>query len=527
MEGPTPQIATYVARPTPSRLPRARASALRAGDVGVAGQLDRPVEVQLVVPGVVGPAQTVVVGELLLRDQVLAPDGRRVHADLGGVAVDEALHQERGLGAPAAALGAERDGVGEGGVDLAEGRVDVVHPADGASHQGGGDTGADRRGVGAEVGVAGAAHGGDAAVAGACEGDVLAVVAALDGGAHQPGAGVHPFHGPSERLGQEQDQRHVGVQVPLGAEAAADGRGDHPELVEGDAEDQRGEQEAVVVRPLGGGVEGVLAGDGVVVAHRAARFDGAVDGALVDEVEFHGDLGRGDGRVGAVLVAAGPVRVQVAGDGLVQLGRAFGEGLVGPGDHGQGLVLDGDRGQCGGGLARGLGDDHGDGVAHVAHGVPGEHGAGAGKSVGVGREVALDPAGYPDAGQRHHVGEVGGGGHLQHAGQLLRRLGLDGEDPGVGHGAAQDRHVGGAGQIDVRHVLRLAAQQLRVLAAVQRLSEQAVPDGCGLLRLSRLLPRHCGHLPHTSVPAAVAAAAAGTSARSAAQARCTPRTTLW
>ena len=102
-------------------LPAAAGAGLERGHVGVVGHLHGLLERRRVVAGVVHPAQAVVEGELLGLHEVLPADLGRVHADLGGETVDQALDQEGGLGSARSALGAERHDVGERRVDLAEG----------------------------------------------------------------------------------------------------------------------------------------------------------------------------------------------------------------------------------------------------------------------------------------------------------------------------------------------------------------------------------------------------------------------
>ena len=71
-----------------------------------------------------------------------------------------------------------------------------------------------------------------------------------------------------ELAGEGDAEQLLGVDVELGAEAAADRRGDDAELVLGDAERER-QHDLQDVRDLRGGVEGEVAAEGL--GHRRAR----------------------------------------------------------------------------------------------------------------------------------------------------------------------------------------------------------------------------------------------------------------
>ena len=135
-DGPTPATATYEPIPTPSRLPRCRASALRAVRFAVVDLGQRLLERGRVVARVIRPAEVVLVRERVGLDLVLAPHLGRIHADLGGVQVDDPLGQEGRLGPARAAQRTDRHGVGVDDVDLVERVVDRVLAGDRARRSG-------------------------------------------------------------------------------------------------------------------------------------------------------------------------------------------------------------------------------------------------------------------------------------------------------------------------------------------------------------------------------------------------------
>ncbi len=83
------------------------------------------------------------------------------------------------------------------------------------------------------------AHGGELAVGVGGELDVLDLAASLDGGDGVLRAGLVPAHRHAELAGEGDAQQFLGVHVELGAEPAADRRGDDAELVFGHTERDR------------------------------------------------------------------------------------------------------------------------------------------------------------------------------------------------------------------------------------------------------------------------------------------------
>ena len=90
--------------------------------------------------------------------------------------------------------------------------------------------------------------------------DVLDLAAALDAGDGVLGAGLVPADRHAVLAGERDAQQLLGVHVELGAEAAADRRGDHAQLVFGDAE-RDGDHHLEHVGDLGGGVQREVAAE--------------------------------------------------------------------------------------------------------------------------------------------------------------------------------------------------------------------------------------------------------------------------
>ena len=118
----------------------------------VIGRLQRELQGRDVIAAVVLQRDRGLVGVGVLRDEIAAAQLGRVHAELVGREVDDALEQEGRLGAARAAIGVDRHGVGEDrlGLDIdRRGRV-------GAGEQGpveiGRDAGRKGRQIGAHIG---------------------------------------------------------------------------------------------------------------------------------------------------------------------------------------------------------------------------------------------------------------------------------------------------------------------------------------------------------------------------------------
>ena len=214
---------------------------------------------------------------------------------------------------------------------------------------------------------------------------------------------------------------------------------------------------AVRVRRLVAVVDVELAGLRVEVGDHPARLQRRRVAARVDDVARDDRVGLGEGAVGRVLVAGLPGRAgEVVGLALLVVAdqrRVVVERLARVDDGVERLVVDVDQLQR---VARDVlvGRDHArDLLALEADLVAREHGL---------RVV----------GDRRHPGqaerlEVLGRDHGGDAGQRERGGGVDRVDPRVGEGRTQDRRVHHPGQADVVEVVALAADEARVLLALQ------------------------------------------------------------
>ena len=166
------------------------------------------------------------------------------------------------------------------------------------------------------------------------------MVAAVRVGHEAFGALAGPLHRAAHLAGRPGDDRLFGVVVDLRAEAAADIRRHDAQLVLRDVQHEGAHQQPDHMRVLAGGVQREVAGGGVEVADRGARLHGVRDQAVVGQVELHDLCGAGEHAVHHRLVADVPVVAEVAGDVVVHLGRARGDGVRQARDRRQVGVVD-------------------------------------------------------------------------------------------------------------------------------------------------------------------------------------------
>jgi hypothetical protein len=338
--------------------------------------------------------------------------------------------------------------------------------------------------VGAHVGLELDPHAEQLALLGGGHLHVLDDAAALDGGQVAFGAGLCPLDRLAELAGQGDGGELLGVDLQLGAEAAPDLGGDHPELGLGDPEAQ-GQEEPHKVGDLGGRPDGELALGGHRLDDDAARLDGVGDQPGVEVALLDDHRGLVEDPVD-VAVAQLPGVELVAVELLVDDVGAFGHRLLDAVDHRQLVVVDLDR--LGGvdGVLAAVGHDHGDDLAHVADPVLG-HRPVVGDAGVLGRLARIGAAGHRP-GTGHGRGPLGGdllaGEHGHHPGQLLGRGGVDRGDVGVGDRAARERQPQHARQGDVVGVAALAGDQLGVLLAHQAATHPALGPRLGYLRHS-------------------------------------------
>ena len=114
------------------RKPDAAHQALLLGGLGALGKFlpvgdfHRPLHVRGEVAGIVDLAGRGLVGHRARRDEILAPDRIRRHAEFSRGGIDQPLDHIGRLGTSGAAIGIDRHGVGEHRADPAVERLDVV-----------------------------------------------------------------------------------------------------------------------------------------------------------------------------------------------------------------------------------------------------------------------------------------------------------------------------------------------------------------------------------------------------------------
>jgi hypothetical protein len=295
------------------------------------------------------------------------------------------------------------------------------------------------------------------------------VVAALAVRQDRFGPGAGPLDRTAQQLRGQEHQAVFVVNSGFHAEGAAHVLDDHTDLAFRHLEDLAGHPGAIGVRPLGGGVEGVVAFSEVVVADAGARFHSRGDDAVDDKV-FLDDMGRGgEGGIDFRLVTAGMykgdvVRAFVPHDRHARLRR-----IRRSGNGRQRLIVHGD--EVGGvhRLVRGLGDHEGDVIADAADLAASERGR---RRHEHGRAIAQF---HPAA--RRDVAEAGGlpvvaGKHRKYSrrGQCRRRV--DGADHRMGVGGAHHHAMGHARQLDVVDIAPAAPKQARILGTRHPLADR-------------------------------------------------------
>jgi hypothetical protein len=267
----------------PRSLPLASLADLARGEAVDVGQRLRLVHARVVVAGVVLQRHRRLVREA--GDEVALADLVLPQVHFPGAARHQALQQVGGLGPARAAVGIDRRGVGEPGIDL---DVDLRRGVLAGQQRGvedGRHRGGEGRQVGAQVGVGVHAHGEELAVLVHRHLGVAHVVAAVRVGQEALAAlAVHLMA--VELLGRPGQAHVLGVQEDLGAEAAAHVGRDHAHLVLGQAQHEGRHQQALDVRVLVGHVQRVVVGAAAVAADGRARLDRVGNQPVVDQVEL-------------------------------------------------------------------------------------------------------------------------------------------------------------------------------------------------------------------------------------------------
>ena len=274
----------------------------------------------------------------------------------------------------------------------------------------------------------------------------------------------HPAHRTAEPPRRPGDERLLGIELALVAEAAAHIGRDHAQRALGHAE-LLGHLLADVVRRLRRAHERELAGAGLDGRERRPRLDRRADEAVVDEIDR--DLVRRGLERGAHrrLVAARPAEADVAGRGLVQLRRAARLRGARVGDRRERLVVDGDAlGGVGRRVAR-LRDHRRHRLADMADAAARQRVARRLRHL-----LSVTRADDPERPHRQHAvrRHVGAGEHRDDAGRGGCRRHVDRADAGMGMGRAHQHAVERARQLDVGDEFSAPEQEAPVLDPAQR-----------------------------------------------------------
>ena len=258
-----------------------------------------------------------------------------------------------------------------------------------------------------------------------------------------------PGHGEGDEL--------LGVHVELRAEAAADRRGDHAQLVLRHA-GRRRQHHLEDVRDLRGRPHRVLAAVGLRHDRHAAGLHGRRDQPLLDVALLDGVDGVGEGGVDGGLVGDQLPVVRLVRAERVVDHDPVGQRVLQVDDGLERLVVDDHRADGVGRPVAAVGHDHRDDVAHVARLVDRDR---------VVLRVLHVVGDRPGAGHRRDPGvlQVGAGEHGLDAGEGQRVRGVDAGDAGVGVRAAHHPQPAGPRDDEVVDEAALAGEERRVLLA--------------------------------------------------------------
>ena len=273
--------------------------------------------------------------ERVLGDEVLAPHLGRIHADLGGVEIHHPLDRLCRLGSSSASERRHRRRVRDHRAALDFDPVDVVDA--GREHRGERRHEGPDSGVGARVLRDVELVGEHLAVPRPAQRHVEPLPAAVSERVHALGARLRPAHRDAVVLRQPDDERLLGAERGLRAEAASDVGRDDPQLVRIEPE-RRAEAVVVPVRHLRREPGGDLAVRRLGCGR--AHLERACGHALADERVRHDDVAALEQRR-VVIHAARPardVRPDVREEQQLVLC-----GLLRVEEHRQRLVLDGDE----------------------------------------------------------------------------------------------------------------------------------------------------------------------------------------
>ena len=390
-------------------MPRTRPCLLRRlgalGKLLPVGDFHRALHMRGEVAGIVDLSGRGLVGHRLRRNEILAPDRIRRHAEFSRGRIDQPLDHISRLGAPGAAIGIDRHGVGEHGADAAMEGLDIIEPGQhaGAAMR---NVGPEGREIGAHVAHQVDVHAQELAVLGQRHLRGRDVVAALRVAHEVIGAVGGPFDGLAQLARGDRDQRVFAIGKQLCAEAAADVGADHPHLFHRHLQHHAAQDFAQAMAALAADRQRQVIALGVVFGDRGARFHEVGDDARIDDRYFGDRMRLGKGGLGCLLVADRHVEQHIAGLVGPDLRRALLDGVDEADHRGQRRPFDVDRLDRVAGLVDGIGDHEGHGVADMAHLVLGEDRVWrAGEGIGFQVEQARQIAEIADLGrgqnQRH------------------------------------------------------------------------------------------------------------------------------
>ena len=418
---------------------------------GVVGGVQRLLKRGHVVARVVHRAERGLVRLGELRQQVLAAHLRRVDPGRVGEQVHRPVDRGGGLGAAGPPVGADRRGVGRHRAGPRLGPRDVVRAGRHQDRQHRQERA--RLRVGAAVLDDLDPVGEDGAVPPAADGDPLFLGAAVGHRQHVLHARLRPARRAAQLPRDPADDPLLGVDAELGAERAADVRGDDPHLVGLEAEHRHqralGALRALVRDP--GGQPPVLApdGGGGPALHRRGRDPLVLDDGGGDDLAALEEAGVARGRVAE---GADDVRPRL---GEEQAALAA-QRLVHGDDGGQDVVIDVHQLDGVLALVHLLGHDRRDRLADEPHHAAGEqrllHGL-------------VHVRHHRGKGAEPRVRQVAGRVDGEYAGRLERGADVDAVDRRVRDGGADEVHVTGARQpfvLDVFCVDGSGAQEARV-----------------------------------------------------------------
>ena len=430
------------------------------------GKLEGLVQSGRVVAAIIGHQHRGLVRVHIRLDEVLPPEVRRIHLQVAGRPFDQPLDDEGRLRPARTPIGVDRRGVGVDPVDLGVDRRDDVLTRQQGGVQIGRRRGAEQVRVAAEIGVCPDPQAEDPAVGVGRQLRLGDMVAAMGVGHEALGPLGGPLDRPSELHRGVGAGHLLGIDVDLRAEAAADIRGDHAQLVLRRQGDEGRHHQPRHMRVLAGGVQGVLVHARVVVAQGGPRLHRVGGQPVVDDVERRHMGGVGERGLGLVLVAEGPEEGRVVRRLVMELRRVVSRG-IGRADHMRQLVIS-DLQPLGRvlGLGEGFGDDDRHRVAHIAHpfGLQDRMAGGA-------HAATVPVVDHPACRQRagHAVGgEIVPGEHAEHTGHRFGGRLVDAGDPGMRERRPGDVGIGLAGTVEIVDVAALAGQKPLVFLAAQR-----------------------------------------------------------